>query len=159
MQFSDGVGRFNEETARVASWFALFLTLVVTYEVFMRYFFRSPSIWAFEISWQLYAAHFMLGWAFVEREGKHVRVDVIYNKFSPRVRRFLDLFFFFGLLLPLVGFIVFYGVQYAGHSWMIQEGSHFTIWSPPIYPIKTLIPFCFFMLGLQGSLNLLRKSK
>lgn len=159
MKLSDGISRLNEWIAKVASWFALALTLVVTFEVCMRYFFRAPTIWSFEISWMLYAAQFMLGWAFTHHIGGHVKVGVIYERFSPSNQRRLDIFFNVLFLFPLCVLLVIYGAKYAGTSWMIKEGSHFTIWSPPIYPIKTLIPFVFLMLGLQALVDMLDKKK
>lgn len=159
MKFYAWVSKLNEWIAKIGSWFALFLTIVVSYDVTMRYFFRAPTIWAFEISWMLYAAHFLCGLAYTLHLGGHVRVDVIYDKFSPRVKSILDTAFLLFCLLPVCFVIVIYGVPYALRSWIIREGSHFTIWAPASYPIKTLIPLMFFLLGLQGVLEVLRQLK
>jgi len=159
MKFYEWFSSLNEWMAKIASWFALILTLVVSYDVSMRYFFHAPTIWAFEISWMLYAAHFLLGFTYVLHLGGHVRVDVVYDKFSPRVKAILDTAFLLVCLLPVCFVVVIYGTPYAYRSWAIREGSHFTLWAPAAYPIKTLIPLVFLMLGVQGILEVLRQVK
>lgn len=159
MKFYKWITNFNEWLAKIGSWFALFLTLVVCYDVSMRYFFRAPTMWAFEISWMLYAAHFLLGLGYTLHQKGHVRVDVIYDRFSPRTKQILEIFFLLGCLLPVCVVIIVFGIPFSINAWILREGSHFTIWSPPIYPIKTLIPFIFLMLGLQGVLEVLRELK
>ena len=131
-------------------WFALGLSIVVVMDVVMRYVFRAPTVWAYEISWMLFSAQWLLGFAYAHREGAHVRVDFLFNRLPPRGKAIFDACFFLFLLLPLCFAAVRYGIDWMTYSWAIKEKSALTMWSPPVYPIKTVMVVGLFFLGLQG---------
>ena len=130
---------------------------VVFYDVIARYFFDAPTFWAYDVSWMLYSANFLLGLAYALREGAHVRVDVILNKFSTRLKSGIEAFFLLTTLLVLCAAVVGYGIDFAVESLKIREGSMLSMWAPPVYHIKTLIVVAFFVLGLQGVAEFIRK--
>jgi TRAP-type mannitol/chloroaromatic compound transport system permease small subunit len=132
---------------------------VVFYDVIVRYFFDAPTFWAYEVSWMLYSANFLLGLAYALREGAHVRVDVILNMFSTRLKSGIEAFFLLTTLLVLCAAVVGYGIDFAIESWKIREGSMLTMWAPPVYHIKILIVMAFFVLGLQGVAEFIRRLK
>lgn len=138
-------------------WMIPALAVTVFYDVIARYVFRAPTFWGYEISWMLYSASFLLGLSYALREGAHVRVDVLLNRFSPQVKASIELFFLVTMLFVFCGVAVWYGIGYASCAWKLKEGSHLTIWAPPIYPVKTLIPLCFLILGLQGIAEFVRR--
>ena len=138
---------------------SLILAIVVVYDVIMRYLFNAPTFWAYEISWMLYSANFLLGFAYVLRERAHIRVDVILDLFKPRVKAGIEAFFLLTTLLVFCAGMVGFGIGFAFESWKIREGSMLTMWAPPVYPIKTIIVVAFFVLGLQGVVELIRRLK
>lgn len=156
MDWMTGVDRVSKWTAAVGVWMTPALALTVFYDVVMRYLFRAPTFWAYETSWMLYSGGFLLGLGYALREGSHVRVDLIITRFSPKRRLTMEMLF---LLLMLIFSIVitWHGTIYAIDSWKLLEGSHLTIWAPPVYPVKTLIPVCFFVLSLQTIVEFMRK--
>jgi len=114
-----------------------------------RYVFDAPTIWAQETSTFLYGAFFMLGGAYVFLIDGHVRVDIFYTRFSRRGKAIVDLITFPIFLFLFLGILVWEGGKMAIWSWSIWEHTQ-SPWSPPIYPLKTVIPVASLLLLLQG---------
>jgi len=150
------IDRLSWFLALVGAPFAPVLAVVVFYDVIMRYFFNAPTFWAYEVSWMLYSAHFLLGLAYALREDSHVKVDVVLNMFPDRIKAGVDAFFLLTTLLVLCAAVVGYGIDFAAESWKLREGSMLTMWAPPVYYVKTLIVIAFFALGLQGVAEFIR---
>lgn len=134
---------------------ALFLLVgVLTYEVITRYVFNNPTIWAHQLSLFLFGTIGMIGGAYVLLHKAHVNLDIIYSRVSRRKQAILDL-----ITAPLFFFIIilmmWVGGSFALRSWAILEPSS-TVWAPPIYPFKTIIPVAAFLLLLQGVAKLIR---
>ena len=149
---------------KLSGWLALLgvilvpaLAIVVFYDVIARYFFNAPTFWAYEISWMLYSAIFLLGFAYALREQAHVKVDVILNMLPVRPKAIVEAFFLLTTLFIFCAAVVGYGIDFAVESWRIREGSMLTMWAPPVYYTKTLIPVVFFVFGLQGLVEFIRR--
>ena len=59
------------------------LTGVVVYEIVMRYAFRAPTSWAYDVSYMLYGTLFMMAGAYALSRNGHVRGDFLYRNFAP----------------------------------------------------------------------------
>jgi TRAP-type mannitol/chloroaromatic compound transport system permease small subunit len=153
MNYIDNISKW---TASIGTWMIPVLAITVSYDVFMRFVFRAPTFWAYETSWMLYSANFLLGLGYALREGSHVKVDIFLGGFQPKVKNYLEMFFLF-LMFIFCTVVTWHGTIYAVDAWKILEGSHITPWAPPVYPIKTLIPIAFCVLGLQAIAEFLRK--
>ncbi len=86
------------------------ITLIVIYDIAMRFLIGRPSDWAFDVTKMLFGAHFMLMAAYGLRHHAHVEVDVLKRLLSRRKQAGLEilgylLFFvpFIGMLLSLAG--------------------------------------------------------
>jgi len=64
--------------------------IITTGDVLARYVFNRPSMWADEIASYLLIAIVFLGLAQNLRQGSHIRIDVITNLLSARVRLALE---------------------------------------------------------------------
>jgi TRAP-type mannitol/chloroaromatic compound transport system permease small subunit len=91
----------------------------------------------------------MLGGAYVMAKDSHVRVDIFYSRLSPKGKAILDLITFPIFFFLFIGVLVWEGSKMAIWSWSIWEHTQ-SPWSPPIYPLKTVIPVASFLLLLQG---------
>ena len=151
------IDSFNEYVAKGVAILILITSLAVVYEVFSRYVLASPTFWSYEASYMMSSAYWLLGGAWTLKIGRHVTVDVLYERFfSSRTQAMIDILFYLILFLPITIFVVIYGTSYAWESWKVKELSHLSPWRPPIYPFKTLIPLTFFMLTIQGIAELTR---
>jgi TRAP-type mannitol/chloroaromatic compound transport system permease small subunit len=139
----------NEKVGIVSSYAAIFLMILVIFEVVSRRVLNSPTVWTFESIGMLYGFHYMMTMPYGLLTKCHVNVDIIYNLFSSRGRAYLDLISFAVFFFPFTIGVLWASIFFACQSWAELETS-WSVWSPPIYPIKTVIPVAFFLLVLQG---------
>ncbi|MGA9031891.1 MAG: TRAP transporter small permease subunit [Sulfuricaulis sp.] len=138
------------------SWFIVGLTLLISWEVFSRYVFDHPHAWAFDAMIMMYGTLFMMSGAYTLAKNGHVRGDVLYGFFTPRVQAGLDLTLYIVFFIPGVVALAWAGYNYAAESWAINEHSNITSEGPPVYPFKTIIPLAGIFLLLQGIVEIIR---
>ena len=140
----------------IVCWLIIPLVGSLFYEVVARYLFHAPTVWAFDVSYMLYGAFFMLGAGYALYRGGHIRTDMFYQNWPPWRQGLIDaicyLFFFF----PGMFFLLWMGGHEAWHSWTIRETSDQSPWHPPLYPFKAVIPVTAFLLLVQGFAELLK---
>ena len=146
--FISTVNSINDGIGKAVSFLAYPMIGVLVWEVFMRYVFNQPTIWAHELSALFYAVFFLLGGAYTLRWNAHINVDVLYVRLSPRKRAILDLvtwmlFYFF------CGVLLWQGCQASWKSFLRMERAS-TVWEPYIWPVKLCIPLAAFLMLLQG---------
>jgi TRAP-type mannitol/chloroaromatic compound transport system permease small subunit len=147
---------FSEWTGRAISWLTLGMVIVTFTVVVLRYLFNVGWIGMQESITYMHALVFMLGAAYTLRHDGHVRVDIFYQKFSPRGRAWVDLLGTLFLLLPVTLFIAWISWEYVASSWSLLEGSRETGGLPGVYLLKTAIPMMALLLVLQGTSLALR---
>jgi len=130
------------------------VVVFVVYEIIRRFVFNAPTIWANEATVYLSALAYLLGGAYSHYYKAHVRVDILYLKFSPRKRAILDAITFFFTFIYL-GSLIWVGSIY---SWESIKGLEKTgsPWNPPVYPLKIAIPLGAALLLLQSVANFIR---
>src|ERR671918_3193499 len=84
------------------AWLILVLTFGVSYEVFVRYALRAPTSWAYDVSYIMYGALFLMAGAYTVSRDGHVRADVVYRLWPPRVQASIDLVLFILFYFPAV---------------------------------------------------------
>jgi len=138
------------------SWLIVTLTLLISWEVFSRYALDNPHAWAFDIMIQMYGTLFMMAGAYTLAKAGHVRGDVLYGFFTPRVQASIDLTLYILFFIPGVIALTYAGYYYAGDSWRILEHSSITADGPPLYQFKTVIPVAGAILLVQGIVEIIR---
>lgn len=132
------------------AWCIVVLTFATCYEVFVRYVLNAPTVWAFDMSVQMYGSLFVMAGAYALAQDAHVRGDVLYRLMTQRTQATVDLVLYIIFLLPAVFALTWYGYGFAADSWFYKEVS----WSSPariqIYFFKTLIPVAGVLIFLQG---------
>ena len=98
----------------------------------------------------LYGGLFMMAGAYTLSKNGHVRGDVLYGFFPPRLQAGLDLILYILFFIPGVVALFWAGYYFAAESWAITEHSNITANGPPIYPFKAIIPLAGFCLLLQS---------
>ncbi len=150
------IDAMNEWTGRTFCVALAILNFIVVLEVILRYFFNSPTIYNFELTIMIYALHFMIAAGFALRHEAHVSVDIIHNLFSERNRIILDLISYIIFFFPFTIILLYQGTKFAALSWMQLERS-WSVWAPPLYPIKTVLPLTMLLLLLQGIAIFIKK--
>ena len=138
------------------SWLILALTLMISWEVFSRYFLDNPHAWAFDVMSMMYGSLFMMAGAYTLSKNGHVRGDVLYGFFPPRLQAWFDLILYFLFFIPGVFALAYAGYGFAADSWAINEHSNITADGPPVYPFKTILPIAGAFLLAQGLVEIVR---
>lgn len=150
------VDRVSTWVGQAFAWLILALTLQVSWEVFSRYVLNKPNAWAFDLMIMMYGTLFMMAGAYTLSKNGHVRGDVLYGFFPPRLQAGLDLLLYLLFFIPGIVALVWAGYTYAAESWSINEHSTLTANGPPLYPFKTFIPIAGILLLLQGLVEIVR---
>jgi len=155
----DQIGRLNNFVGTGVSWLAVVLIAIGTLNTILRYvggwLQRSLTSNALgEVQWMMYSAMFLLGAGWALKEDAHVRVDVLYERFSTQQRAWVNLVGTLLLLLPFCGFGLWVSWDYVLDSvWGLELTAD--AGQLPVWPAKLLILGGFGLLGLQGIATLL----
>ncbi len=150
------IDRISTWVGQCFAWLIVALTALISWEVFSRYVMGSPHAWSFDVMIMMYGTMFMMAGAYTLSKNGHVRGDVLYGFFPPRLQAGLDLLLYILFFVPGVVALVWAGWRYAGESWVIREHSNITADGPPIYPFKMIIPLAGTFLLLQGIAEIAR---
>jgi TRAP-type mannitol/chloroaromatic compound transport system permease small subunit len=150
------IDEINTWVGKTFAWLILILTLIIGYAVIARYIFRAPTDWSADWGIILYGTFIMMGGPYTLARNAHVRGDMFYRNFSPRVQGIMDLTLYFIFFLPGVIALVYSGYSFALDAWEVQEKSNLTTLGTPIYPFKTVIPIAGALLLLQGLAEIVR---
>lgn len=149
--------KISNNIGKLGAWLIIPLILALCYEVFARYLFRAPTIWAFDITYMLMAAIFLIAAAHTLAEQRHIQIDFLYAKFSTRFRATLDLLGFLLLFLPVVSYVTYFAWDKLIWSIQIHERSDITPWHPLMWPFRGCIAVGFSLLAIQGIAEVMKK--
>jgi TRAP-type mannitol/chloroaromatic compound transport system permease small subunit len=151
-----GVDRLSTAVGRAFAWLIVGLTVLITWEVLSRRFLSSSHPWVFDAQMMMYGVLFMMAGAYTLAKNGHVRGDVLYGFFPPRVQATVDLVLYVFFFVPGAAAMVYAGYTYAMESWVIREHSTITVDGPPLYPFKAFIPIAGALILLQGIVEIIR---
>ncbi|MCX5824420.1 MAG: TRAP transporter small permease subunit [Deltaproteobacteria bacterium] len=130
-----------EKLSRIAGRIAMYLvgmiTIVMSYEVVMRYAFNAPTLWVMELSGYLMTAFIALGAAYTLLTRKHVNVDMLYSCLSSRVQVYVRL-----CTYPITFLFMYYFAKYGLNQFVISIRDmqvSGTAWDPVIWPVKLVL--------------------
>ena len=144
-----GIERFVDAVGRATSWVALVIVVLMAINVLLRYLFSVGTVWSQELEWHLLVPLVLFGMSYALRHGDHVRVDIVYSRFSGRTKALVDLVS--ALLTAAIAILViWFSLRYVQQAWTIDEGSPDPGGIPHRYIIKSLIPIGFALLLAQA---------
>ena len=154
------IDRFSSWSGKIISWVVLLLTVLISYDILMRYLSKPlgdpiHAIWftynySYDMSYYMYAVLFMIGGAYALSRAQHVRGDIFYRNWPVRVQGAVDLGLYLFAFFPGIIALVSVGAQFAAYSWSIHERSFTSGSAPPLYPLKTVIPIAAALMAVQG---------
>jgi len=120
---------------------------VVTYGVIKRYVFADPSIYVYELSMMFMISGLVFAVAYVQREGRHLRVDFLSSRMSQATQDII-----LNLVVPIAGLfycivLTWKGWTSAMYSLQIGETSQ-SIWGEPLFPVRVSIPVGYGLICL-----------
>jgi TRAP-type mannitol/chloroaromatic compound transport system permease small subunit len=135
---------------QIVKWFVVTAVVLICLQVLLRYVFRSASMWTYELPIQVAACMYALSWGYVLLEKGHARVDIIYGRFSDRVKAIIDSVCFVCLFLPVVGTLTYLSYNWMVRAYAISERTQFTYLYLPAQPLRTLIFVGILLFLIQG---------
>ena len=143
--------RYVDVVSRVigrATMYLIFAMMgILLFGAISRSVFNLPFIWVVEMAQFVMTAYYLLGGAYSIQLDSHVRMDLLYGRWSDRTKAFVDagtgLFLIFYLIILLYGGIG--STQYA-----LEYGQkNYSVWAPPMAPIKIIMCIGIAMMLLQ----------
>ncbi len=153
IDFLDWIG---EKLGELVSWIAALLAVVIGLDVIIRYIFKFTYVWMIEIEIYLFGMMFLLASGYTFKYGKHVRVDIFYNKLSKKGKAWVDLIGGAFLLIPWCYVVIVSSWYYSLSSFSIGETSSQAGGLPALYVLKFSITLGFAFLLLQGISHMLK---
>jgi TRAP-type mannitol/chloroaromatic compound transport system permease small subunit len=159
------INNLSTWTGKGFAWCILVLTLGTTYEIFVRKALRDPTVWAFDLSYLMYGALFMMAGAYALSRDAMVRGDVFYRLWPQRVQAIIELLLYFVFFFPGMAALIYAGSIYADESWGYRPygfsgpAGEVSINSPagvPVSPLKTILPIAALFCAIQGIAEVLR---
>jgi TRAP-type mannitol/chloroaromatic compound transport system permease small subunit len=139
---------------KAVSLLGLFVAVVIAYEILMRTVFARPTLWAAESTIFACGLIYLLGGAWTLLEDKHVRIDMLYNKLSPKRQALLDCITYLAFSLYILVMLWATWI-YMAESMQMRESTT-SAWDPPIYPMKMAMTVSLILLFLQGTARMIR---
>jgi TRAP-type mannitol/chloroaromatic compound transport system permease small subunit len=113
-----------------------------------RAFFSISYVWTVEMAQFLLAAYYLLGGGYSMQLDSHVRMDLLYSRWSPRKQAAVDAvtaaFLIFYLVVLLIGGIS--STEYA----LTYGQKNYSSWAPPLAPIKIIMTIGIALMLLQA---------
>ncbi|NYT44260.1 TRAP transporter small permease subunit [Pollutimonas thiosulfatoxidans] len=149
------VGKLNEVIGEGSGYLYFLVFAICLMEILLRFFFNSPTTWAFEVTIALCGIQYCLAGGNAHRLGRHIRIDAIYLAFPLRLRKVFDVVGEVIISLVVSSIVYGSGVQAlrALSAWQ-TTGSAFD--SPAPTFMKLAIPIGAFLILLQSLVNLRR---
>ncbi|MCP3986205.1 MAG: TRAP transporter small permease subunit [bacterium] len=148
--FADGVSGLSNRLGMAAAWLYPVLVAVMIINVALRYGFGRGFIELEELQWHLYAAAFLLGFAYTYVADEHVRADLLAARLTPRARAWIEMLGCLLLLFPFASIVTFYAFDFFLQSFLLGESSEMPSGLPYRWIIKAVLLIALAMLSLQS---------
>lgn len=143
----DGI---NTWVGRFVSWTTALVVAVVFFDVVMRYAFNISSVFTQELEWHLFAFIFLMGAGHTLLKDGHVRVDIFYQRMTPKMKAWVNLTGVLLFLIPGCLLIIFTSWNFVSASFSMMEGSPDPGGIPYRWVLKACIPAGFILILIQG---------
>lgn len=144
------IDAFQERLGRGVSWIMLFMVVVVFFDVIMRYAFSKSSVFTQELEWHLFGVVYMLGAGYTMLHDEHVRVDIVYSRWSPRKKAWSDFILYLVFFFPSAFMVMSTTWPFVRDSYRVMEGSPDPGGIPFRFLLKSVIIVGFGLLTLQA---------
>lgn len=167
ISLSDRIMWLIEWIGRMGALLALPLMFVIVYDIVSRkllslYPALSGSVWHVsstklqEAEWHLHAVLFLLCLGYAYLRDRHVRIELVRDRFSPHLRAAIELAGCLLFLLPYCYLVISFGIDFAARAFHSGEVSAALTGLPHRWLIKAMLPLGFSILALAALATSLR---
>jgi len=147
-KFFKTVNGISEWSGKIVSYLVYVGIIVLAIEVFARYFFNAPTVWAHGYSQHIFGSYFILVGAYTLLKGGHVRVDILYIRLGLKGQAFLDMINY-AVLLIWSSVLILEGWTFFAQSYKVREVDEMVL-AHPVYPFKFLLLIGSILIALHG---------
>ncbi len=157
--------KINRIAGKILSALLVLMTLNVFFDVIMRYFFHNSSVGMQEMEWHLFSVIILFGVSVSLLDEAHVRVDFLYDRYSPKTKALINIIGTIFFLLPLAMLIFFGSFNFVRDAYITGEISEDPGGLPYRWLVKSLIPLAFGFLIFSSvgyavkNINIYRKCR
>lgn len=156
LALSRAIDHMNRFIGRNVSWLILIAVLVSAINAIVRKVFSTSSNAWLELQWYLYGAAFLLAAAYTLLENEHIRIDVVYGRWSRRTQHWIDLLGHLLMLMPFVTLVLYLTWPWVMRSIRLKEMS-MNAGGLILWPAKMMLLVGFGLLFLQGVSEIIKK--
>lgn len=146
LKLEKGFEKFANAIGGLTAIIMVVMILNVSYDVIMRYFFKSGSIAMQEMEWHLFSVIILLGISYTLKEDGHVRVDLIYDRLTNKKKALINMWGAVLFILPIALLIGIESIPYVIEAFNSGEQSGDPGGLTNRWIVKSLIPLSFFLL-------------
>jgi len=143
--------RYVDAVNRVVGRFTMYLIFamigILFYSTISKSFF-DPSLWTLEMAQFTMAAYYLLGGGYSLQDDSHVRMDLLYERWSDKTKAKVDSVTVLLLIFYLV-FLLYGAISSASYALQYGEESY-SVWAPRMAPIKIIMSIGIFLTLLQA---------
>ena len=156
LKFSRAIDWLNTQIGKYVIWLILASTVISGVNAVVRKVFNMSSNAYLEVQWYLFAASFMIAAGYTLLNQEHVKIDVVYSRWSKRTQIWIDIIGFVFFLTPICLAILWYGVPFFLQGYRSGEMSS-NSGGLIRWPVYAMIPLGFTLLMLQGWSELIKR--
>ena len=150
MRLAAAADRLVRTVGQLVAWSGLLMVLLIAFDVIARYLFAYGSVALQEGEWHLLALGALFGMSYGLNQGEEVRVDVLYDRFSPRAKLAVDVAAAFLLVFVALA-VAWLSLSFVARSYGLGEGSADPGGLPWRWLLKAMIPAAFVLLAIQAA--------
>jgi TRAP-type mannitol/chloroaromatic compound transport system permease small subunit len=137
------------------AWINLLVMLTILINVVLRYGFHNSPAYVDEVIWHLYA-FFMFGLAHAITTDAHIRVDIVHMNLSKKKQRIIEILGITFLIMPFTIIIFDHSIDWAYHSFVVNEFSENTTGLPYRWVVKSLLPISMVLIFIASLSELIK---
>ena len=145
-----GIDWLAEWSGLTIRWLAIIIMFTMTFEVIMRYIFNSPTAWSYDTTIMMGGAFFLISTPYVLLHRGHIRIDLLYSRYSMRLQKIVDLIFTVLFLFTALAVFTQQAWKFAFWSLEVGEISQFGYWEPTMTPFRFAVAIGFSLLSLES---------
>jgi TRAP-type mannitol/chloroaromatic compound transport system permease small subunit len=156
LKLSRAIDWLNTLIGKYLIWVILASTIVSAVNALVRKFLNYSSNAYLEVQWYLFATSFLLAAGYTLLCGEHVKIDVIYSRFTKRTQIWIDIFGFVVFLLPMSFVILYFAFPFFMQALRSGEVSG-NAGGLVRWPVYMMMPLGFSLLLLQGVSEVIKR--
>ena len=156
LKVSEFIENIVSSFGKFGSWLAIPLISIIVFDIITRRFFVLGSTKLQEMEWHLHTSLFLLVLGYAYLKDAHVRIEIVREKYSVRVKVVLETLGIMIFLIPYTLLVIYFGIDFVKRSFSLNEVSSALTGLSHRWIIKSFIPIGMFLLFLAGFSLLLK---